>query len=83
MTIAEQFETARLARQLWEAVLPDMEAPPAGQFIRWLRFGEGALAHAINRAAAKRLRCVMTTEDVSRYVTSVAAKESKQERERV
>jgi hypothetical protein len=84
MTLEQQKSAVRELQELWQLVLPDVELPEPYTFWAWVtRFPAQVLTRAITRSAAKRRTMArqstpMTPEDVARYCSSVARRESEQ-----
>jgi hypothetical protein len=77
MTLENQLKSADQLVRLWRGLLPNLEVPADGQFLRWVGMRDADIAaHAINRTAKKYHKtvlqgCPMTAEAASRYVTSI------------
>lgn len=73
---AQQLRAADTLTELWKGLLPDYEAPGRAQFLTWAEMvTEETAAYAINRAARKARREVMTAERLGRYITGVMKNE--------
>jgi len=75
-------ETAKLLQELWRALLPNCEAPPFEQFVRWLgSYDEQIINRGIRRASSKLYKTtregqIMTPADCFAYATSVMRHEA-------
>lgn len=81
MTLQEQTASAVESEQLWRAVMPTVPPPGADQFMMWAGNFTGEQMNRGINGAARKLRAMwnqdrsMTTDDVSRYATSIMTHE--------